>query len=214
MPQTSGALEDIDHEMGQLALTNEVARGNRPITSDDIEEVRKLLVARMQVANQAARSTGNWQDVRGMRRLMQEFDRHMLDVVTAPGGFSGDAQAYMDAQQAARQSHSNMRRMFSRQGAGDKVGTFMENVIGKYPGQEMSPEKIVKTLMGTPDNPSANENAVPILNHLRDNVFGANSPEWAAIKRGVISHLTEAVPGAEPVPFAKQAQRVRALSGK
>jgi hypothetical protein len=88
----------------------------------------------------------------------------------------------------------------------------MENVIGKYPGQEMSPDKIVRTLFGTPGGMPP-ENAVPILNHLRDNVFGANSPEWAAIKRGVVSHLTEARPGAEPLPEVKQAQNIESFLG-
>jgi hypothetical protein len=88
----------------------------------------------------------------------------------------------------------------------------MENVIGKYPGQEMSPDKIVRTLFGTPGG-TPPENAVPILNHLRDNVFGANSPEWAAIKRGVVSHLTEARPGAEPLPEVKQAQNIDSFLG-
>jgi hypothetical protein len=89
----------------------------------------------------------------------------------------------------------------------------MENAVGKYPGQEMSPQKIIKSLMGSPDNPGSNENAAPILNHLRDNVFGANSPEWNTIQRAVVSHLTEAAPGAEPVPFAKQAQRIDKFLG-
>jgi hypothetical protein len=88
----------------------------------------------------------------------------------------------------------------------------MENVIGKYPGQEMSPDKIVKSVLGAPGG-TPPENAVPILNHLRDNVFGANSPEWGAIKRAVVSHLTEAPAGAEPLARSKQAQNIERFLG-
>lgn len=209
MPNTSAALQTIDHEMGQLALTNEVARGNRPITSEDIEEVRKILVQYQGAANAAARAgqPNAWQDARGMQRLMQEFDRHMLDVVTRPGGFSGDAQAYMDAQAAARQSHVDLRRTFSRQIPGDKVGTFMENALGKVPGQEMSGDKIMQQLLGSPDRPG-NEMSPQILAHLRDNVFGANSPEWNQIRQAAIAHMTETPAGAEPVPLDKIASRL------
>lgn len=214
MPNTSAALQTIDHEMGQLALTNEVARGNRPITSEDIEEVRKLLVQYQGAANAAARSgaPNGWQDARGMQRLMQEFDRHMLDVVTRPGGFSGDAQAYMDAQAAARQSHADLRSTFSRQMAGDKVGTFMENVLGKVPGQEMSGDKIMQTLLGSPDRPGT-ETSAPILAHLRDNVFGANSPEWNQIRQAAIAHMTDTPAGAEPVALDKIASRLDRFLG-
>ena len=83
----------------------------------------------------------------------------------------------------------------------------MGNVLGRYPGQELSPEGIVQKLMGSPDR-TFSENAGPILTHLRDNVFGANSPEWAQLKQGVIDHLTGTPPGGEPVPLAKQVQRI------
>jgi hypothetical protein len=176
--------------------------------------VRKQLVIQRRMANTAARTTGNWEDARAVGRVMDAFDAWEQQTASRPGGLlTGNPADVIATRQAARAAHADERATFSRRGPGDQVGNFMENVVGKYPGQEMSPEKIMRTLMGTPDNPAANENAVPILNHLRDNVFGANSPEWNSIKRGLISHLTEAPPGAEPIPPIKQAQRMDTFLG-
>jgi hypothetical protein len=88
----------------------------------------------------------------------------------------------------------------------------MERALGKYAGQEMSPEKIAGSILGSPGK-APPENAVPILNHLRDRVFGADSPEWNAIKHGVLSHLTEVPAGAEPLTPLKQAQNIDRFLG-
>ena len=49
---------------------------------------------------------------------------------------------------------------------------------------------------------------MPILNHLRDNVFGPNSPEWARVKGALVDHLTATPPGGEPIPVQQQAERM------
>jgi hypothetical protein len=207
-------LNTIDQEIAQLRFTNDVARGARPITPADMEQVRKQLVIQRRLANNAARMSGNWEDARAVGRVINAFDAWEQATATRPGGLlTGDPADVVSTRMAARAAHAAERARFSRQGPGDQVGTFMENVIGKYPGQEMSPQKIVRTLMGTPDNPAANENAAPILNHLRDNVFGANSPEWGAIKRGVISHMADTPPGGEPVPLTDLADRIERFLG-
>ena len=220
-PQAQAALDMIDQEIGQLRFTNAAAdRAEpglpapvRPITPADMEQIRKGLVIMRRQANNAARMSGNWEDARAIGRVIDGFDAWEQATATRPGGLlTGDPADVVATRQAARAAHAQERATFSRRGPGDVVGTFMENVIGKYPGQEMSPEKIVKSVLGTPGG-TPPENAVPILNHLRDNVFGANSPEWSAIKRAVLSHLTEAVPGAEPLSELKQAQNIERFLG-
>jgi hypothetical protein len=213
-PQAQAALNTIDQEIAQLRFTNDVARGARPITPADMEQVRKQLVIQRRLANNAARMSGNWEDARAVGRVINAFDAWEQATATRPGGLlTGDPADVVSTRMAARAAHAAERARFSRQGPGDQVGTFMENVIGKYPGQEMSPQKIVRTLMGTPDNPAANENAAPILNHLRDNVFGANSPEWGAIKSGMISRMAETPPGGEQPALNDVADRFERFLG-
>jgi len=211
-PTAQAALQTIDSEIAQLRFTNDAARGQRPITPADMEQVRKQLVILRRQANNAARTTGNWEDARAVGRVMDEFGGWLERTVRRPGGFSGDAEAYLRAQQAARTAHATERAAFSRRGPGDQVGAMMEGVIGKYPGQEMSPDKIIRTLLGSPDNPGGSEHAVAVLNHLREGL-GADSPEWAALKKAAISHFTEPAPGGEAVPMTKQAARMLRFLG-
>jgi hypothetical protein len=212
-PQAQAALDTIDQEVAQLRFTNDAARGNRPITPADMEQVRKQLVIQRRMANNTARMTGNWEDARAVGRVMEAFDAFEQATATRPGGLlTGNPADVLATRQAARAAHAQERATFSRRGPGDVVGTFMENVVGKYPGQEMSPDKIVRSILGTPGG-AIPENAVPILNHLRDNVFGPNSQEWAAVKRSVLSHLTEAPAGNEPLALAEQASRIERFLG-
>jgi hypothetical protein len=211
-PAAQNMLRTIDDEISQLRFTNDAARGQRPITAADMEQVRKQLVIQRRQANNAARTTGNWEDARAAGRVMDEFQNWLNRTVRRPGSFSGNPDEYLQAQQAARDAHSSERGMFSRRGPGDQVGGMMENIVGKYPGQEMSPEKIIRTLLGSPDNPGGSEHAVAALGHLRD-VLGERSPEWAALRKAAISHFTEPVPGAAPIPLEDQAARMQRFLG-
>ena len=214
-PQAINAINMIDNDVGQLQFRNLARDPNapppRPITPDDMNNVLKNLVIYRRQANVLARSTGNFEDARAVGRIIDEFQDWLARKTMEPGAFTGNAQDVLSSLAAARRAHAQERGTFSRRGAGDVVGQFMENVIGKFPGQEMQPEKIVSTLFGSPDNPFAS-NAVPILTHLRDNVFGANSPEWGQIKSAIIQHLTETPAGAaEPIATLQQAQRIEKL---
>jgi len=210
----SAALKMIDDEVGRLRFTNEARAPGQPppraITPDDMNNILKELVIYRRLANAEARSSGVYTDARAVGRITDEFQNWLERTTTDGGLLTGNADDILSSLQAARAAHAQERETFSRKGTGDVVGKFMENVIGKYPGQEMQPEKIVSTLFGTPDNPFAS-NAVPILNHLRDRVFGANSPEWGEIKSGMIKHLTETPAGGKPVPFVQQAQRIEKM---
>lgn len=211
-PTAQAALQTVDSEIAQLNFTNDAARGSRPITPADMEQVRKQLVILRRQANNAARTTGNWEDARAMGRVMEEFNSWLARTARRPGAFSGDAEQYLRTQEAARTAHATERATFSRRGPGDQVGAMMEGIIGKYPGQQMSPDKIIRTLLGSPDNPGGSEHAVAVLNHLRDGL-GTASPEWAALKKAAISHFTEPAPGGEAVPLTKQAERVLRFLG-
>jgi hypothetical protein len=210
-PAAHAAIDSIDEEL-QQALANAATRGDQ-LGPLDLEQVRKALVAQRRTANNTARSTGNWEDAHAVGRVVDAFNDWEQQIAQAPGGLlHGDPAQIQATRAAARAAHAQERATFSRRGPGDVVGPFMEKVVGKYPGQEMSPEKIVRELLGRPGG-AVPENAVPILTHLRDNVFGANSREWASIRRAVISHMAETPAGGQPVELAELADRIERFLG-
>lgn len=203
-PNAMRALEIIDRDVAGLQFPNEAARGARPITPAEVEQVRKDLVQLRAAANRSARQNGNWEDARAVGRVMDEFDNFISRTAQRPGGFSGDAQAYLLGQQRARALHSNYRQAYSSQGPGDKVGRFIENVIGKYPGQELQPDAIAAKLIGSAREPGGGD-TVAIAQRLRQ-MFGEGSPEWETIRKAALSHLTEDVGGA--LTHTEQADRI------
>jgi hypothetical protein len=210
-PMAQQALNVIDQDVAGLRFQNDAARGNRPITAADIEQTRKALVQLRGAANRAARQNGNWEDARAVGRVMDEFDNFVTTTARARGGvISGDPEAYLAGMARARALHANYRQTYSAQGPGDKVGRFIENVIGKYPGQELTPDAIAAKLFGNASEPGGGD-TVAIVQRLRG-LFGEGSPEWAAVRKAALSHLTEDL-GA-PLPHAEQADRVlRFLQG-
>ena len=211
------AIQSIDRQI-QAQLLNAARRGEQ-LGPMEMEQIRKSLVTQQQNAVAAARASGNYEDVRAIGRIRNAFDDWEQQIAATPGTLDargnpvpggllyGDPAEIFATRQAARAAHAQERATYGRQGPGDVVGTFMGKVMGRFPGQELSPEGIVSNLMGTPDRPF-NENSVPILRHLRDNVFGANSPEWTQVKQGLVDHLTGTLPGGDPIPIARQVQRI------
>lgn len=219
-PNAADALTVIDDQLGHLRFENQVRRGEaiigpdgrpaaRPITPEDVESVRKQLIPLQRAANQAARGPGgSAEDARAVRRVIEEFDGQVRRGVEA-GGFSGDGPAYLQAQERARALHSEYRRNFSAQGPGDTVGRTIEDIIGRYPGQQITPDKIVQHILGNAAEPGGG-NTVQIAQRLRG-LLGADSPEWASIRKAAVAHMTEAPAGLEAVPHAVQADRIHNL---
>lgn len=219
-PNAADALTVVDEQLGHLRFENQVRRGEavigpdgrpmvRPITPEDVEAVRKQLIPLQRAANQAARGPGgSAEDARAVRRVIEEFDNHIKRGVDA-GGFSGDGPGYLRAQSRARAMHAEFRRNFSSQGPGDTVGRTVEDIIGRYPGQELTPDKIVQHILGSAAEPGGG-NTVQIAQRLQ-NLLGPNSPEWASIRKAAVAHMTEAPAGLEAVSHATQADRIMSL---
>lgn len=209
-PNAADALSVIDNDLGHLRFENQARQGPAvPITNADVEATRKQLVILQRQANQAARAPGgSAEDARAMRRVMEEFDAHKQRGIQA-GGFSGDGNAVLQTERQARALHTELRRNFSSQGPGDKVGRTIEDIVGRYPGQEITPDKIVQHIFG-----SANEigggNTVQLVQRLQG-LMGPNSPEWAAIRKAAVAHMTEAPAGLEPIAHGVQADRIMSL---
>jgi len=225
-PRTREGLALIEQELGTgRRPTNEVnprvtnynaaldegvqLRPAPPITPRDVEAVRQQLVPLVRDANNAARAPGgSYADARGMRRLMDAFDQHVRDVVTA-GGFSGDGEALLRRYDTARQAHSQYRGLFSARGQGDVVGPVVEKIIGKHPGQESTPDAIAQAMYGSSSAPGGGA-TVQVAQRVR-NIVGENSPAWGASKQGLLSHILDTPAGTEALAPAEQAARIRNL---
>lgn len=221
-PNTAEGLQVIDEQLGQLRFENQTRRGdmvigpdgrpqNPPITPSDVEQVRKQLVILRRQANSAARQPGgSAEDARGVSRLMDEFDDHVRRGVEA-GGFSGDGPAYLAGADRARGLHAQFRQNFSKTGPADRVGATVEDIIGRNGGTPMDPGRLMQTLIGAADNPGSGlAHATAVVQRLR-NVIGENTPDWAAFRKGVLAHLTQAEPGAAAIAHDVQADRVMSL---
>lgn len=219
-PATAEGLHVIDEQLGQLRFENQAQRGQmtigpdgrpqpRPITPSDVEQVRKQLVILRRQANSAARMPGgSYEDARGMGRLMDAFDQHVERAVSA-GGFSGDGAAYLAEIQRARALHAQYRQTFSQQNPQDEAGKAMEAMIGKYPGTAADPDKAAQHLFGAQGEPGGqgpNRTAARV----RD-IFGEQSPEWAAYRQGLLSHTVDTPAGADAMSHAKVAGRIEKL---
>lgn len=209
-PNAADALNVIDNDLGHLRFENQARQGPAaPITNADVEATRKQLVILQRQANQAARAPGgSAEDARAMRRVMEEFDAHKQRGIQA-GGFSGDGNAVLQTERQARALHADLRNNFSSRGPGDAVGRTIENIVGRYPGQEITPDKIVQHIFGSANEPGGG-NTVQLAQRLQG-LLGPNSPEWAAIRKAAVAHVTEAPAGLEPISHAVQADRIMNL---
>jgi hypothetical protein len=181
-----------------------------PITGRDVESVRQQLVPLMRDANAKARGPSpDATDARAMRRVMDAFDQHVRDSVQA-GAFSGDGQQLLGRYDAARAAHANYRGMFSARGQGDTVGPIVEKIIGKHPGQEMTPDAIANAMYGSPAAPGGG-NTVQVAQRLQNIVGGPASPQWQAAKQGLLSHILDTPAGTADRAPAEQAERLRNL---
>jgi hypothetical protein len=178
----------------------------RPITADTIDEWRKRLISMQRDANATARRTGDFSDVRGMRRVIAEFDRTVERVARSPDGFTGDASELLGRLSHARGLHSELKRTFGPQNPKDDVGKAIEKIVGNRNMTPAEIETVAPMLFGPSAEPGGALQA-RIARRLID-VYGRDSREVAALKQGLISHLADAPAGLEPLSAEKVADRV------
>lgn len=223
-PHTAEALRDIETNVGQLRFQNDaqtpLQRGPDgrpeapPITAETIDEARKRLISMQRAANDTARRTGDMSDVRGMRRVISAFDDHVARVAQTPGGFSGDSRELLTRLSGARELHASLKRTFGPQNPQDDVGKAIEKIVGKRGVAPAEMETVAPLLFGnTAEAGGATQTRV--ARRIVD-LFGADSPQVAALKQGLISHLADAGPGLEPLSHTKVADRIHKFfsSGK
>lgn len=119
------------------------------------------------------------------------FDDH-VESAMSDGLFTGDDRA-LDAVKEARAAYSQHRQLFRSQGAGDDVGRTMEKIIGRNGGEGATPTEVANYLYG---QAKVGGTGLSVRLALRmQNVLGADSPEWSAIRQGLWSRLSEATEG-------------------
>lgn len=221
-PHTAAALQDIDLNVGQLRFENQaqapLQRGPDgrpvapPITADTIDAARKRLISMQRAANDTARRTGDFSDVRGVRRVIEAFDQHVSRATQTPGGFSGDPRELLDRLGQARGLHAALKRTFGPQNPQDDVGKAIEKIVGKRNVTPAEIETVAPLLFGPSTEPGGALQA-RIARRMVD-IYGRDSREVAALKQGLISHIADTPAGMEPLSHAKVADRIhRFFSG-
>lgn len=200
-PVTMAAIEDLEAQLGATAAhaADPATKSHRPFTVEYIDNIKKRLNAFRRQAASTANATGDRSDIAGMSRLIDFFDDRVSRGLRLKNMFSGDGRAAADALDQARGLHASLRQTFSRQGQGDVVGPVIEKILGQRAGQALNPEQVAQALYG-----SANSDKVAAR---MEQIFGANSPEWSALRQGLVSHIIERPQGVgafEPEQLARR----------
>ena len=187
-PQAQAALDDIDDILSSLKQTRDPDTGKiqpkEPSTPAAVDDVRKRLNSFYGNALQASRASNDWSDVRATRGVIDAFDDQVKSRLKKGTFIGGDPSDVVDAMDKARGLHSTYRKTFTSQGAGDTVGSAIQQIVGRYEGQAAPPNQIQGMLYGNGPLP------VKIAKRFTS-VFGADSPEIGAIKQGLFSYVTE-----------------------
>lgn len=214
-PQTAAALEDIELNVGQRRFENqaqtELQRGpdgrpiEPPITAETIDSARKRLISMQRAASGTARRTGDYSDVRGMRRIISAFDDHVANAARTPGGFSGDPQELLNRLSGARALHAELKRTFGPQNPQDDVGKAIEKIVGKRDVAPAELETIAPLLFGS--SQAGGQVQGRVAQRVID-IFGRDSVPVAQLKQGLISHVLDTPAGMEPLSHAKAADKI------
>ncbi|WP_414470737.1 hypothetical protein [Microvirga sp. M2] len=167
-----------------------------PVTLRGVEQARKRLVA----FYKGAKSSGNPEDMRAVRSIMDEFDNRVERAVSN-GMFSGD-DGVLEALKGARVSYASYQKTFKPDGAGDEVGQAMRRIAER----DATTEEIGRYLYGTSKIGDRGV-SVRMVDRLQK-VLGKESPEWSAIRQAVFMRVTGMGEGKTPLRPEKMAERV------
>ncbi|MFA6267866.1 MAG: hypothetical protein WC670_19385, partial [Pseudolabrys sp.] len=157
----------------KTAAAAEVLGADKRVDLNAVDAARKRLVSLYQNAKDAA-PRGESADTRATRRILHEFDQFVLDTVDSPA-YRGDAAA-LETLRRARSGVAEYHRQFSPQGRGDEVGRAVEKILGRFPGQQATPDQIAAMSYGSKADPGGAQ-SVKVSQRLRQ-ILGPTSPEW------------------------------------
>lgn len=213
-PYASHMLADLERNVGNLRIPNRADPFGAPsaenitgVSLAGVEQWRK----RLSSFRRDAFNSGNQADARAAQRVLDSFD-DQIDRAVNSGLFNGDPRA-VQAWNDARASYADYRQTFTAQ-KGDPVGRVIERIVGRADRNNPAaiPNDVADYIYGAAGtNPNSLNNAV--VQRLRQ-VFGEQSPEWAAIKQGLFSRLVDAGPGMTPFGPGRVAQRLNQFLNK
>jgi len=211
-PFASQAIRDVDERIANLQVQNRADPFGQPnqqnivgINLRGVEQMRKRLSA----FRRGALSSGNAEDIRGTRAVIDGFDSR-IDQAVNGGLFQGDPRA-VDAWNQARAAYADYRRQFTQQGRQDNIGKAVEGIVGGRGRPDLTGNDVADYLYGSAVNP--NSRNVNVARRIQQ-VLGDQSPEWIAAKQGLFSRLTETPQGVTDYGPGKVATRLsRFLNG-
>lgn len=174
----------------------------KPIDASTLEAARKRLSALYGDARRAAIGSNDWADVRAVGKIRDEFDAVVREMGAA-GKISGDWESYLQAIEAARESHATYRNVFTRRGPGDSVGSAIEKIVGRYADTPASADEVARMVYGSASAPGGG-NAARNISRLRQ-ILPEN--DFRQVQQGLFSYLVE-LPEGGLRPAADIAKRI------
>lgn len=205
-PFASQAIKDVDARIANMRIQNRASPHGEPdaaeiigINLEGIDQMRK----RLSSFRKDAYGSGNAADGRAAQAVLDAFDSHIEQAINS-GAFRGDPRA-VQAWNTARAMHADFKGTFTA-GKNDPIGRVVEKIIGSRNNPAAIGNDVADFMYGGAGiNPSSLN--VGVTNRLKK-IFGDRSPEWAAIKQGLFSRLTEAGEGVSEMGAGKVAQRI------
>lgn len=211
-PHADKALQDIERTIDRLRIPNRADPFGQPnpenivgVNLKGVEQIRK----RLSTFRKDAWSSGNAADGRAASAVVDAFDKK-VDAAVDGGLFNGDPKA-VQAWKDARAAHADYSGTFTA-GKNDPVGRVVERIMGKGKNEAAIPNDVADFIYGSGGvNPTSLN--VGVAKRIKG-ILGDQSPEWAGIRQGLFSRLTEPAPGMTDFGPGKIAQRVnRFLNG-
>lgn len=143
------------------------------------------------------------EDKRAVREVLGQFDNHVETALDA-GLFSGEADTLAKLKDA-RAAFAEHQRTFKPQGPGDDVGTAMRAIVDR----NAQPSEVSTFLLGNALT-GRTDRAVRVTDRLKG-MFGADSPEWAAIQQ---AHIGQAAAGKTPEEISANIDKILTGPGR
>ena len=173
-PLAAKALDDIDATISKLKPVDitDPRKKMVPVTLDEMDASRKRLNAYYRAAAPGS------PDEAALGNVIRTFDKHIDDAVTR-GLFIGDDAALMQLK-AARDTAREYFARFTKQGPGDDVGNFIQNLVNVK--RDLQPTEIANALYGAARLGQTGL-AVRAADRIKT-IVGENSDAWAALRQG------------------------------
>ena len=205
-PYASRAIRDVDERIANLRIQNRADPFGEPnpenIVGVDLRGVDQMR-RRLSSFRQSAYDSGNRADGRAARAVIESFDRHVDEAING-GLFTGDRSA-IQAWNDARAAHADYRSTFGA-GKNDPIGRVIEKITGRANNPAAIPNDVADFLYGS-SGVNPNSLNVGVATRVRG-ILGDQSPEWAGVKQGLFSRLTNAGDGMADMGPGRAAQRL------